>query len=253
MYSDTMKMAIGIILISALSGFNAGFNLPLGILEQVNPKAASDRCLSHGRIQVKLDNDDVAIQYFSRAIEINPANGWAFCCRAGALRRLGELDKAIQDEKQASSLGTHWLRIKETDNDAMHLALQHLRTGNHLASKKLLTNMIARNPKNGWLFYDRAQTNLALKDHKSAMSDLDTAVGIDKKNPWFLTCRADIKKRLGDQTGSARDYFYAGCNWNDTKLDIDSAVRCFSESISQYPKEQTPMAIEASDYGSKAN
>jgi tetratricopeptide (TPR) repeat protein len=236
-----MKMAVGIILICIASGFNAGSHLPIEVLERINPSKASERYLSIGKLECQLDNDEAAIVSLTKAINANPNNGWAYCARAGALHRIGETEQAISDERKATSLKVRWLKLDQ-ESDCESLIYRGLRKlqQRQPGAKSIFTRLIERQPRNAWFYYNRAQSSIFLGDKKSAAADLDEAIKLEAKNPWFLTSRAKLRETSEERVGAATDFFYAGRSWHDLGFDQQAAIKSFTRCIALLPNEPDP-------------
>jgi tetratricopeptide (TPR) repeat protein len=59
---------------------------------------------TRGHIWAQLSSYERAIADLTRALEFEPANGWAAQCRADAFWHLGDLEKALADYRRAIEL-----------------------------------------------------------------------------------------------------------------------------------------------------
>lgn len=74
--------------------------------KKVMKKAAKDVvALKQGLTYLRLGNDHLAIEAFSKAIELNPKLAEAYSRRGGIYYKLGDHERGVEDTKAAARLG----------------------------------------------------------------------------------------------------------------------------------------------------
>ena len=112
------------------------------------------------------DDQQTAIQDFTKAIEINLKYFNAYNMRGQAKKELGRLNDAVMDFNKAIDINSQY--------------------------------PIA--------FSNRGCTKFELKDFQGAISDHSNAIEIDPKNPNFYFNRANVKREVGDLKGACEDW-----------------------------------------------
>ncbi|MBN3306523.1 SGTA protein, partial [Amia calva] len=70
--------------------------------------AEAERLKTEGNDQMKVENFSAAVEFYSKAIEINPRNAVYFCNRAAAYSKLGNYAGAVQDCEQAIAIDPNY-------------------------------------------------------------------------------------------------------------------------------------------------
>lgn len=191
-----------------------------------DPKFAEAYCgraYAHNKLgeysETILDCDD--------ALKINPKMAWALSHRAMANYRMGRFESAIQDASRAIEISPTW------DDAYFNRADAYIELGK---SKEALADLergielnpsFARDPRNGWLFVNKAICQDALGDFQSAIESCNMALDKDKYNREALRIRAKAYSRMGQHLKSVEDY---------------------SLVISLDPKDVTSLRNRASEY-----
>lgn len=143
-------------------------------------KADHDSYNIMGIISYIMDNNYDALQYFSKAIELNPTDDIYYFNRFTVYRQKKEFDKAIEDISYA----------------------------------------IRNRPNQGDYYQKRGLAYMAIKEWQKATSDMDLAVNLMGENAYLLKLRGNCKSWLQDFTGACRDWraSYRLGNYEDTQL-----------------------------------
>lgn len=134
-----------------------------------------------GIISYILDNNYDALQYFSKAIELNPTNDIYYFNRFTVFfNQKRDYDKALEDISYA----------------------------------------IRNRPNQGDYYQRRALVYMAQKEWKKAVTDWDLAINLMGDNWYSLKYRGNCKTWLEDFTGACRDWkdAYKLSNYSDTQL-----------------------------------
>nr|XP_019968982.1 PREDICTED: small glutamine-rich tetratricopeptide repeat-containing protein alpha-like [Paralichthys olivaceus] len=71
-------------------------------------RAEAERLKTDGNDQMKVDNFAAAVEFYSKAIAMNPQNAVYYCNRAAAYSKLGNYAGAVQDCEQAISIDPNY-------------------------------------------------------------------------------------------------------------------------------------------------
>ncbi|MBK6485027.1 MAG: trypsin-like peptidase domain-containing protein [Chitinophagaceae bacterium] len=146
-----------------------------------NNKADHDAYNIMGIISYILDNNYDALQYFTKAIELNPTNDIYYFNRYTVYyRQKRDFEKALEDISYA----------------------------------------IRNRPNQGDYYQHRAFVYMAQKEWKKAATDFDIAINLMGENAYLLKYRGNCKTWLEDFTGACRDWkdAYKLSNYSDTQL-----------------------------------
>ena len=126
--------------------------------EAASRRFAAQEAYQKGRIEEASQQDAKAIELFTKACELDPANDSAFLHRAFVNYRTGRVDEALSDVNRS-------------------LAIQ---------------------PDNSRAFAFRATVYRTMKDYGRAMADLTEAARRDDRNPEYLAAQAGIEEERGN-------------------------------------------------------
>ncbi|KAG7232536.1 hypothetical protein INR49_008408 [Caranx melampygus] len=71
-------------------------------------RAEAERLKTDGNDQMKVENFSAAVEFYSKAITLNPQNAVYYCNRAAAYSKLGNYAGAVQDCEQAISIDPNY-------------------------------------------------------------------------------------------------------------------------------------------------
>ena len=135
----------------------------------------SRELLLDGYIQSDFDNHQLAIEYFTEAIRLNPNNLFAFLNRAYSKHKIKDIAGAWDD---------------------LNIALEI-------------------DPNNGIAFYNRAILNWKLGHQLSSIKDYSKAINKNIKLKNAYAIRGILKSNIGDAEGACADWQKASENKNE--------------------------------------
>uniref|UniRef100_A0AAX7UU71 Small glutamine-rich tetratricopeptide repeat-containing protein alpha n=1 Tax=Astatotilapia calliptera TaxID=8154 RepID=A0AAX7UU71_ASTCA len=143
-------------------------------------KAEAERLKSDGNDQMKVDNFAAAVEFYSKAIAINPQNAVYYCNRAAAYSKLGNYAGAVQDCERAISIDPNYSKAY----GRMGLALASL--NKHTEAVSYYKKALELDPDN-----DTYKTNLKIAEEKMDTSSPTAGLGgVDLagllSNPGFM-------------------------------------------------------------------
>lgn len=143
-----------------------------------------------------LGNIRLAIDDYSRAIEIEPDNPEFYADRARFYEQLGELLLAIKDVNRAIALGPHLNR------SLLFRSRLLARNGQHDDAQKDLEKALELTPSSEVDWISRALAQLQ-NDINAALSDLDQAIRMNPRSTAALQNKAYIQAELLGETEDA--------------------------------------------------
>ncbi|MEE0857629.1 MAG: tetratricopeptide repeat protein [Ruminococcus sp.] len=202
------------------------------------------------------ENDyDKAIEYYGKAIELNPEYAEAYTNRGNAYGLLNEYDKAIDDYSKAIELnpelaeaynnrGTVYEDLKKYDkaredyNKAIKLnpeyAEAYYNRGNAYACLKEYdkaiedySKAIELNPKYAKAYYNRGHAYVDLKEYDKAIEDYSKAIELNPEN--------------------AKAYYSRGFAYSDLE-EYDKAIDDFSKAMELNPEDAELYYFRAKAY-----
>uniref|UniRef100_A0A8D0ADX6 Small glutamine-rich tetratricopeptide repeat-containing protein alpha n=1 Tax=Sander lucioperca TaxID=283035 RepID=A0A8D0ADX6_SANLU len=147
---------------------------------------------SDGNDQMKVENFSVAVEFYSKAIAINPQNAVYYCNRAAAYSKLGNYAGAVQDCEQAICIDPNYSKAY----GRMGLALASL--NKHTEAASYYRKALALDPDN-----DTYKSNLKVAEEKMETSSPTAGMGgVDLggllSNPGFMNMvRASVSSSVG--------------------------------------------------------
>ncbi|KAF3690509.1 Small glutamine-rich tetratricopeptide repeat-containing protein alpha [Channa argus] len=161
-------------------------------------RAEAETLKSDGNDQMKVENFAAAVEFYSKAIAINPHNAVYYCNRAAAYSKLGNYAGAVQDCEQAISIDPNYSKAY----GRMGLALASL--NKHTEAVSYYKKALELDPDN-----DTYKTNLKIAEEKIETSSPTAGMGgVDLagllSNPGFMNMASSLMnnpqvQQLGQQ------------------------------------------------------
>ncbi|XP_076583364.1 small glutamine-rich tetratricopeptide repeat-containing protein alpha [Chaetodon auriga] len=141
---------------------------------------------SEGNDQMKVENFSAAVEFYSKAIAINPQNAVYYCNRAAAYSKLGNYAGAVQDCEHAISIDPNYSKAY----GRMGLALASL--NKHTEAASYYKKALELDPDN-----DTYKTNLKIAEDKMETSSPTAGMGgVDLagllSNPGFMNMASSL-------------------------------------------------------------
>ena len=142
-----------------------------------------------------------AIEYYTKAIELNPKYSDAYNNRGILKQELGDKEGAMQDYNKAIELNPNDSELyynrgilkKEQDDIDMEGAMQDY------------DKAIALNPNYANAYNGRGYLYLQVKDWPKAKADFDKAIELSPNDPNYLDSRADLFVAMEDYENAMKD------------------------------------------------
>ena len=147
------------------------------------------------------DDSDEKIQFYGRAIRLNPNYAVAFYNRGIARQDKGDLDGALRDYNEA-------VRLRPTDSDFyINRGLVRQDKGDIKGALEDFNEAIRLNPADPEGYVNRANARSSKKSElKDAMRDYDEAIRLKPDYADAFYNRADARYEQGDLKGALKDY-----------------------------------------------
>jgi tetratricopeptide (TPR) repeat protein len=141
-----------------------------------------------------------AVQFYSKAIALNPRQAKAHLLRGFAYLQLQKFDLVMNDYNLAIA------------NDAKYAFAYYLRGGFKSGKLKDFQGAISDydlaislKPAFAGAYINRATAKLSIGDFQGALSDCDRAIAIEPENPIYYASRVIVKFKLQDSQGARSD------------------------------------------------
>ncbi|KAM7409411.1 hypothetical protein PAMA_001071 [Pampus argenteus] len=149
-------------------------------------RAEAERLKTDGNDQMKVENFGAAVEFYSKAIAINPQNAVYYCNRAAAYSKLGNYAGAVQDCEQAISIDPNYSKAY----GRMGLALASL--NKHTEAATFYKKALELDPDN-----DTYKSNLKIAEEKMETSSPTAGMGgVDLagllSNPGFMNMASNL-------------------------------------------------------------
>ncbi|XP_054645862.1 small glutamine-rich tetratricopeptide repeat-containing protein alpha [Dunckerocampus dactyliophorus] len=149
-------------------------------------KAEAERLKTDGNDQMKVENFSAAVEFYSKAITINPQNAVYYCNRAAALSKMGNYAGAVQDCEQAISIDPSYSKAY----GRMGLALASL--NKHTEAVSFYKKALELDPDN-----DTYKSNLKIAEDKMDTTSPTAGIGgVDLagllSNPGFMNMASSL-------------------------------------------------------------
>ena len=141
-----------------------------------------------------------AIEYYDKAIEINPQDADTYHNRGYVKADSGNHTEAIQDYNKA-------IEINPQDTDAYYnRGNAKADLGNHTEAIKDFDKVIEINPQYAEAYYNRGHVKAELGNHKEAIKDFDKAIEINPQYAEAFNNRGIAKAKSGNHKEAIKDY-----------------------------------------------
>uniref|UniRef100_A0A8C7XPY8 Small glutamine-rich tetratricopeptide repeat-containing protein alpha n=1 Tax=Oryzias sinensis TaxID=183150 RepID=A0A8C7XPY8_9TELE len=201
-------------------------------------RAEAERLKSDGNDQMKVENFAAAVEFYSKAIALNPQNAVYYCNRAAAFSKLGNYAGAVQDCEQAIGIDPNYSKAY----GRMGLALASL--NKHTEAVGYYKKALELDPDN-----DTYKTNLKIAEDKMETSSPTAGMGgVDLagllSNPGFMNMvradRSDVGrlKMSGMMSGA-----YGGLGGAPAAGDLSGLIQA-GQQFAQQMQQQNPELIE---------
>jgi tetratricopeptide (TPR) repeat protein len=146
-----------------------------------------------------LGEDQLAVDIYSRALAIKPADHEVLRHRGETYRILGDFARAIADFDRALELdeGNAWILGSRGQ--------AHASMGDKAAAMTDLSAALSLDPALDWALVDRARLQLQDGQPAAALLDFDRALEINPDNVWILIERAEVQVSQGDAAAARAD------------------------------------------------
>ncbi|XP_028672046.1 small glutamine-rich tetratricopeptide repeat-containing protein alpha [Erpetoichthys calabaricus] len=205
----------------------------------------AERLKTEGNEQMKAENFSGAVDFYSRALELNPNNAVYYCNRAAALSKLGNYAGAVQDCEQAISIDPNYSKAY----GRMGLALSSL--NKHSEAVTYYKKALELDPEN-----ESYKSNLKIAEQK--IKELPSPVpgmgGVDLagllSNPSFMNMASNLMNNpqvqqlmSGMMSGAYGSMGAAGASAGPGSNDLSGLIQA-GQQFAQQMQQQNPELIE---------
>ena len=217
---------------------------------RIDPSPETKRYLSAifsdaGNAAMAQKSYDAAIPYFTKALEIDPANRTALNQRGLAFLGLKQLSAAAAD------FGVMIKRDPSDKSGYLNRANVHLQLGAKPEAVADLSAFIKLGGKETWVWSTRAWTRWELKDYVGAIEDADVTLTLDPKNESAHTAKVKALASLAkfDEAMAAVDQWERAAGQKSAIMEsrraevflergyAKSAVEAYDRAIALDPKD----------------
>jgi tetratricopeptide (TPR) repeat protein len=142
----------------------------------------------------------LAIDHYTKALEVAPGWARAFYRRGRTLNDLDRYQEAIADFDKAMLIDPNY-SIALGARGYAHRVLGHLDK-----SLEDFNAATAADAKDDWAFIERGMLHLARNDNEKALADLDTGIAIAPTVTWYYGQRGIARQRLGKTADAKADF-----------------------------------------------
>ncbi|WP_310489631.1 trypsin-like peptidase domain-containing protein [Chamaesiphon sp. VAR_69_metabat_338] len=197
------------ILIRALQ--QIGVNIGSVPLAAVDSQTNADEYVLRGYSKWIESNDDTdpseigskrraAIQFYDRAIALNPKQAKAHLLRGFAYLQLQEFDKVMPDYDLAIANNAKYAMAYYARGNFKLVKLK-----NFASARSDYDRAIALKPTFSGVYLNRGDAKLRMGDFQGALVDTDRAISIEPDNPTYYALRVLVKLKLNDRSGATAD------------------------------------------------
>ncbi len=204
------------------------------LLDDSKRRAEAQKWFNRAYDEVQGGNKETSIEYYNKAIELNPEHAYAYNNRGNAYRNLKEYEKAIRDYDKA---------IELNPEDAMAYNNRGVAYGNLKDYEQAISDYdkaIELNPEHATAYNNRGLAYGNLKDYEQAISDYNKAIELNPED-------ATAYNNRGVAYGNLKDYEKAISDYNKAiELNPEYAHAYNNRGVAYYDLKEYGVAI--SDY-----
>ena len=153
-----------------------------------------------GLIAMKKGNVREALQHFTKAVEINPAEYKYYNDRGVAYKRLGDLEKALGDYNKSLELNPHYT------NALNNRGVVYLEQGHYDKALVDFKEALKYGGLEGKIFTNIGIAKAAKGDYRSAIKDFNNAVSLHPVDPRSFLFMGQSLEHLGDRDKALKMY-----------------------------------------------
>lgn len=172
-----------------------------------------------------------AIQQFHQAINADPNNADSYYNMAAVYHRLGTLNNAASDLKQAAH---YYMMCRDRNPDHTEcyrgLAVLMVQQGHRDAAFQLLQDWAARQPILAEPKVELARLYQEAGDAKAAKERLLEALAVDHNNARALTALGSLREQMGD-TGQALENYQRSLALDRFQPDVSARVAALQSGL----------------------
>ncbi|XP_048415434.1 small glutamine-rich tetratricopeptide repeat-containing protein alpha-like [Stegostoma tigrinum] len=207
--------------------------------------AKAEQLKTEGNEQMKVENYQCAVDYYTKAIELNPSNAVYYCNRAAALSKLGNYTGAVQDCEKAIAFDPSYSKAY----GRMGLALASL--NKYSDAVNYYKKALELDPENESY---KANLSIAEQKIKDAPSPTGGSGGFDLasllNNPGFMNMASSLMQNSqvqqlmsGMMSGSYGPVGSGGAGTGAGANDIAGLIQA-GQQFAQQMQQQNPELIE---------
>ncbi|KAM9331452.1 small glutamine-rich tetratricopeptide repeat-containing protein alpha [Gastrophryne carolinensis] len=238
--SETLPELFAAATVKDSSDVNAGLPSP-----SEDDMAEAERLKTEGNEQMKLENFESAISYYTKAIQCNSRNAVYYCNRAAAYSKIGNYAGAVRDCEEAISIDPNYSKAY----GRMGLALSSL--NKHAEAVGFYKRALELDPDN-----DTYKSNLKIAEQKmkEIPSPMGAPGGFDLagllNNPGFMNMASNLMNNpqvqqlmSGMISGSTNPMTGAAASATPPPTDLASLIQA-GQQFAQQMQQQNPELIE---------
>ena len=183
------------------------------------PKKEIDLSLYTSQAETNKENGqyNLAIEDYTKVIELDPENNWSYQSRAQCYYELNQYEEAIEDYTKAIEIVSDWWGYYRNRGRCY----EELRQYNHAI--KDYSKMVELNPKDSYGYILRADCYKILKKHELAIKDYTKAIKLGPEFYWNYKARAECYEALKKFELAKKD------NKEALKLSLDKGMTLFKD------------------------
>ncbi len=155
---------------------------------------------NRGLARRNLKKYKTAIKDYDRAIKLDPNFAWAYASRADALSQLKRYEDALADLNMAIDLSP--------DDSYSYIVRGDVKTNLNRASDASADyqKAVELSPTYAWAYIARGDNRTRLGKYKTALEDYDQAISFDANTDWFYFRRGMLNYMLGNYAPAETDF-----------------------------------------------